>query len=400
MVVDLAARPHITAGIALASAVAITAGPMAQHLPDLHLAQHLSTVSVSTINLTDASSALDLFAGVENELASLASGAAAASLPAPPTGLPLPIQTWVNTFASAGTNLQTILNTWSKLPFPVAQQVAANWLYYADTYVGSFQNFANAAVKYFGAGGTFWTSLQRAATDFQTGNITTGFGVLYNTLFQTPALDLGTPLQAILKTIPVDITQNLANATKYLNVTGVTQVINYGVLGIPGQMEQALGSSLQAVYNSWTAGDPVGLLTSLANAPGALTNAALNGVNGQYGLLSPAYTLSKFLPPEHTGVLDVVLNYLGPNLANAIASPGAQPIANGGSLATAFQTFVNQLVTGWPSLSNVSGLVSNLGGQLTAILQNVPSFLSNLPSMLGSFTGQIGTLLINLLKLL
>lgn len=104
---ELAARPHISAGVALAAASVIAAGSIAQHLPGLHVAEHLPTVNVAAINLTDASSMMDLFSGVETEFASLASGASAAAVPADVLNLslPVPIQTWVTTFENAGANL-------------------------------------------------------------------------------------------------------------------------------------------------------------------------------------------------------------------------------------------------------------------------------------------------------
>ncbi|QZA18432.1 hypothetical protein K3U93_04320 [Mycobacterium malmoense] len=104
---DLAARSHITAAAALASAAVLAAGPMAQHLPDLHLTQQLSRVSVANINLTDTASALDLFSGVESQLASLANGASAAAVSASLADN-LVVQTWSNTFANAADLLDVV----------------------------------------------------------------------------------------------------------------------------------------------------------------------------------------------------------------------------------------------------------------------------------------------------
>ncbi|ORA68509.1 hypothetical protein BST25_22155 [Mycobacterium heidelbergense] len=293
MVVDLAARPHITAGVILASAAVLAAGPIAQHLPELHLTQPFSRVSISNIQLTDASSSvIDLFSGVENELASIASGAAAAAVPAAaladfinPAALPLPLATWVNTFQNAAINLQTIYNTWSKIPFPVAQQVVANWASYGDLYVSTWQAAAKAAVAlYTGTGTTnVWPTLNSAFNSFASGNITQAVQSLSNAFYFNPVVGIGLPMESMLK-IPAYFTQNLANATNYA-ITGITDIGLVGLDTIPRQVATALGQSLQAASSAWAAGDPVGAISNLLNTPGAVVNTFLNGPTGNTGLL-------------------------------------------------------------------------------------------------------------------
>ncbi|BBZ51754.1 hypothetical protein H7H82_05530 [Mycobacterium heidelbergense] len=388
---DLAARPHITAGIALASAAVLAAGPMAQHLPDVHVVQQLSQVSVSEIQLTGADSVLDLFSGVENELASLASGASAAAVPAAaltdfinPAGLPLPIQTWINTFQTAGTNLQTTANLIQALPFPTLQQIAANWASYGDLYVGPYQVSANAAVNFYTgtAKADFWPLLNTAFNQIASGNISTAVNNLYLAFFQDPFVSIGEPLEKILQ-IPAYFTQNLANATKYLTTTGIA-LTAADLLAALSQTQSALGKSLQAASSAWAGGDPVGAISNLLNTPGAMVNGFLNGTNGTNGALGLL----------NTGVLKTI----APGLAKSIVAPNAVNIATGGSLQAALQGFANQLINGWPSLSNA---VSGVSSGLTTLLQSVSS---NLPSMLSSFGAtlatNIGLLISNLLKLL
>ncbi|WP_141772792.1 hypothetical protein [Mycobacterium malmoense] len=396
---DLAACPHITTGVALASAAVIAAGPMAQHPPNLHLAQHLPQVSVSDINLTDtADSAIDLFAGVENELGTLANGASAAAVPASaltdvfsPITQNLVVQTWINTFQNAGTNLQYIYNTsWGGIPAPVLQQVAANWLAYANLYVGSYQTAASAGVKYFTGTtpGLFQPTIQAMLTAFQAGNFPSAFTDLYQAFIFLPFEASGLPLEKILN-IPADITTNLAAATKYMTTTGVTLLGLY-VLNLVSEPFHALGNSLQAVNDFWAAGNPLAALTNLANVPGAVANSLLNGVGGTDGLLS-----------HPLGLLSIAANTMSPGLAKAIVAPNAANIASGGGLSTAFQGFANQLINGWPSLAPV---VNDLGAGLTHLLQSIPSVVSNLPSILSNFGGvlasDMGLLISNLLKLL
>ncbi|BBZ50857.1 hypothetical protein H7H82_20720 [Mycobacterium heidelbergense] len=397
---DLAARPHITAGVALASAAILAAGPMAQHLPNLHLAQHLPQVSVSNINLTGADSVLDLFSGVENELASLASGAAAATVPASlasaafdPTQN-LIAQTWINTFQTAGANLQTIFNTWSQLPVPALQQVAANGISYGNLYVSTYQTAANAAVKYFtsATGNNFQPLLQMAVNDFSTGKISTGVTLLWEALYYLPLENIALPMEKILN-IPAYITQNFANATSQLTSTFVNGAGLYGLINTSAAAAGALGTSLQAVYNAWNAGDTLGAVTNLLNTPGAVTNLFLNGSKPSGGGLFS----SPYIAKNATGLLNWLLNTFSPGFAKDIVAPNAANIATGGSLAGAFQGFANQLINGWPSLSPVIGDIS---AGLTQLLQNLPSVLSNLPSILGNVASQVGTVIIRLLGLL
>ncbi|QZA16676.1 hypothetical protein K3U93_18780 [Mycobacterium malmoense] len=405
---DLAARPHITAGVTLASAAVIAVAPATQHLPDLRLAQQLPQVSVSDIQLTDAATGvIDLFSGVESELASLASGASAAAVPAAaltdfinPAVLPLPLATWVNTFQTAGTNLQYIFGSgkWSKAPFPVLQQVAANWVDYANIYVGAYQQAATNAVNYLAF--YFGPLIRTGLSDLTSGNISGGINALYTALFQNPIEDFGLPLEKTLE-IPAYFLQNLASATQYAVTIGVTQIGLYG-LDAPYQAQTSLGLSLQAAYNAWNAGNPMGALSSLLNTPGATVNGLLNG-SGQ-SILGAGLLSSPAFSHLYNGLVNTVVNTLSPTLAGKIVAPGAVNIETGGSLSAALQSLVNQLVNGWPSLSPVLNNLSNVPAELTSLLQSIPSVLSNLPSILGKFGGalvsNIGLLISNLLKLL
>ncbi|BBZ50610.1 hypothetical protein H7H82_08330 [Mycobacterium heidelbergense] len=403
---DLTARPHITAGITLASAAVLAAGPMAQHLPGLHLAQHLPAVSVSDINLTDASSALDLFSGVESELASIVDGASAAALPASlasaafdPTQN-LIIQTWMKTFSTAGANLQTLYNQWSAIPAPLLQQVLANDIAYGNLYVGTYQAAANAAVKYFTTpvGVSFQRVLNTALADLNAGNLTGAYTNLWSAFVNYPFTAIFQPLNRILG-IPIDITKNLSNATNYLlntNATSGVSQIGLSLLNFVNQPGIAFSASLQAALNAWNAEDPVVAVTDLLNIPGAVTNAVLNGnAAGQFGLISTKGSGLSFGPVETIGIK--VLQ----NVATNIVAPNAANIMSGQSLQAAFQGFVNTLTNGWPSLTPV---VNDLSAGLTQVLNSIPSIVANLPSILGKVggfvSGQVGLLIANLLKLL
>ncbi|OIN80540.1 hypothetical protein BMG05_12350 [Mycobacterium malmoense] len=389
MVVDLAARPHITAGIALASAAVLTAAPVTQHLPNLSVTQHLREVSanIQLTNVTD--SAVDLFAGVESELASLASGASAAATPAGVLdGVVNPLQTWINIIPSALTNVQNLGNDFLKVPFPILQQVAANGAEYGQMYVGAWQTSANAFAKfYFGnTASSFIPVMQRGITDWSKGMIAPALSAFYQALWQDPIINIGEPLENILK-IPIAIAQNLANFTNTTLTDAPIVAVLDGVLAIPLQMKTALSNSLVAAYNAWNAGETLGAITNILDIPGEVTNAAINGTTGNAGLLGS-------LAPG-------LLTSLPQTIAKSIVAPNAQNIANGGSLAAGIQGFVTTLTNGWPSLTASLG---TLGPQLTSILQGIPSALAGLPStlagMAGSLATHLGTLLMQLLKLL
>ncbi|UNB94115.1 hypothetical protein [Mycobacterium malmoense] len=406
---DLAARPHITAGIALASAAVITTGSMVQHLPDLHLPQQLSRVSVSGINLADtASSMIDLFAGVENELASLASGAAASSVPASLVGGVLnpaaafndplavnPIQTWVNLFQNASTNAQYLGNLFMQTPFPVAQQVLANGSYYGTEYVSAYQKAANAAVNMiFGTRSSWGPQLQTAWSLLLNGQVSQAVGQLYNVVWEDPFVLVGEPLEGILKILP-QMATNLQSGLTYTTGGALTLFGLEGFLGVPNAVQITLGASGQAIYNAWVAGDPLGVLTNVADVPGEVLNGMLNGalqgktISG--GILSsPAIT-------NGNGIGYSLLNKILPTLAQDIVTPKAQNILGGGSLAVAFQNFANQLMNGWPSLNSITTAISNgFTHTLPALLQGIPSLVNQA----GGFISSLGTLLINLLRLL
>ncbi|BBZ52878.1 hypothetical protein H7H82_16495 [Mycobacterium heidelbergense] len=402
---DLAARPHITAAVALASAAVLAAGPIAQHLPDLHVAQELRHVSMSEINLTDAASGtMDLFSGVENELASLVGGAAATAVPADTlTSIEswLPIQTWNAVAVGANTNIASLVQQFEAEPFPLLQQVAANWLQYGVEYVTPFKTSSkNLLLLTTSAkpGSGFVAGLQNAWALINAGNISGAVSQLEATLFQNLAVSVGQPLEETL-TFPGQILQNLTNAYNYLTGPILAGIGTQLLLNVPAKFTTSLGNGLQAIYNSWVAADPSGLATNILNLPGAVTNATLNGLINKNGLYNGG------ILSEYNGLVQALFVGTGQNLATQIVAPGSQNISTGGSLQVAAQTFINTLTQGWPAWGTyLNSQLANIPGELTAALQNLPStlpqLLSGFAGAAGAFASQLGTLLINLLKLL
>ncbi|OIN80539.1 hypothetical protein BMG05_12345 [Mycobacterium malmoense] len=380
MVVDLAARPHITAGVALASAAVMAAGTMAQHLPDFQLAQHLPTVSVSDMRLSDASSALDMFSGMANELASLANGASAATVPPLLAGVVNPFQTWIDTFQTAGTNLQTLANDWLQLPAPLLQQVSANWVQYASDYVGAYQSAASGFVKYFfgSAKNDFAGTVATGVTDWMKGNFSAAFNAWGQAVWRNPFEFVGLPLEGILQ-IPKYITSNLSTFTNNF-VTDFSFDIGLPLVTAYTPITTALSGSIGSAITDWDAGETLGAVTNVLDLPGQLTNALLNEVS-----------------LENLGTEIVALPQ---SLAGTIVAPNAQNIAAGGSIGAALQDFGNQLVTGWPS----SSFLTNIPANLPSVLSSGSQLLASLPAQVGgaaaSLASHLATLVMQLLAAL
>ncbi|ORA76111.1 hypothetical protein BST29_24595, partial [Mycobacterium malmoense] len=266
-----------------------------------------------------------------------------------------PIQTWIDVFEAADINIQSLVAQFQEYPFPVPQQVTANFLQYAAEYVQPYQQAGNAAVDYFlGTGNSDFVPLfQSGLTQAAAGNLTGAVSTLGRALWTTPLESIGLPLQRIVEILN-PITQNLANATKYLTGTGLEELGLNFVIYLPQQLESGLGTGLQNVYDSWTAGDPLGAIINAIDIPGIVTNAVLNGnpaKNGTYsdGLISDSYGLAWV-----TGL------YLPQQLAKSIVAPNAQNIMSGGSLSYALGYLANLVTTGFPTPQTVFDNLVNL----------------------------------------
>ncbi|UNB95207.1 hypothetical protein [Mycobacterium malmoense] len=386
---DLAARPYISASVALVGAAVIAAGPMTQHLPGFHVAQHLLPGSELAIDLAAAEdSIMDLFSGVPS---GVMGGAGTIDLPTDLLGEALnpagatgaasdivnPIQTWIDTFSQAGTNLSTIANAWLADPFPILQQVGANLQSYGEIYTSSFHTAANILFQYvFGAQAYgFQYDLAQALHDISIGEISQGmqgFVSTMNALIEVP----GPSLFPILA-IPGDMTQNLTNSLN--SVLGNELVLNNvlaNILNVVNNPLYALGDSLQAVYDGTTSGDPLAALSNLVNIPGAMTNALVNGYEGAF--TSPGLLSTDLFPYGNFGALWTALIYLPQVIATGL---GADAGANGAAAAT------NSLAElGFGNL----GSLGDLGGTFAS---------SMLTDVAGILSADLGTMALNILSM-
>ncbi|OIN79621.1 hypothetical protein BMG05_17195 [Mycobacterium malmoense] len=289
-----------------------------------------------------------------------------------------PIQTWIDTFEAAGINLQSLAAQYALHPFPVPQQIAANFLQYGVQYIKPYTQATNYAVDYFlGTNpNDFVGGMQQAFAAALAGNFSGSQGAvtdLYEALWIHPLVGIGYPLETIPQILN-PITQNLANTTDYLTTTALTNVGAAFTLSLPTVLDVALGASLQNVYNSFAAGDAVGGVINAVDIPGELTNAFLNGslaANGTYtgGLLSDGAT----------GIFKAIGITTAQGLAEKIVAPNAQNIMTGGSISYALGYLLNLLTTGFPTPQTVFDNLVNwvqtylLGGFSGAAAATLPA---------------------------
>ncbi|BBZ49268.1 hypothetical protein H7H82_12955 [Mycobacterium heidelbergense] len=285
-----------------------------------------------------------------------------------------PIQTWVDTFSTLGINLQALWAQFQAVPFALSQQLAANFLQYGVDYVSAFQNAAIAADAQFlntGSSAYFVPGLELAGTELMSGQIAKGVTQLYNTVWNLPITNIGYKLFPLLN-LPGYILQNATNFSNSMAETGVPAFVLQTVFGIPGNFSTALGNGLQAVYDSFTAGDQLGAVINAIDIPGEIANLVLNGTyNGFDGYSEGIFSAA----PGGTNGLVQLLTSGGPQIFAAdMVAPNAQNIVQGGSIATAFGNFVNTLnfwnpaTTSWPT---VQSLFDGILGVFRYVLEDI-----------------------------
>ncbi|ORA66402.1 hypothetical protein BST25_23165, partial [Mycobacterium heidelbergense] len=166
-----------------------------------------------------------------------------------------PIQSWMDLIQTTQTNLQTVTQDFLSLPFPLAQQLAANWLQFGNLYVSTTQIGATDAIKYFTGPGVydFVPLLYTGSRDLIAGNVAGWMSSMVYAFYTGPLVDIGQPMEATL-TIPENMATNFGYAVNTLLTTGVTN-FGYYVVTAPGSVAGTFGSSLQLAINSANSGD-------------------------------------------------------------------------------------------------------------------------------------------------
>jgi hypothetical protein len=335
----VAARPHVTAGIALAGAAAIAVSPMAPPLPDIHLPnQH--ELQAAAVRLTAGWDPLAAWQTALNATSKNASTLADNFFLAPGVGLQQAIVNQVGF-------LNEVLNDPSSIG-TVLQQIATN----AQTVASGLT----------GVGAT-------AATDkaAQAHSVDALHGLLASTL--PTMLPAGVDPATV-----TDVLNVLASPASGLLMAAVGPVISPGVAVLNSAL--AIGAAIQA-------SDPTTALSDLLNVPANVVGSFFNGADLNLDVLVPLIAQSGLLPAGTTiNALDVAFGGL---LSTGSVS---QTYTQGGTL-----TGTSVIHAPGGSILNSIGLnISTVLGT-TPITLNIPSQAVGPLGALESISQTVGVLL-------
>jgi hypothetical protein len=336
---QVAARPHVTAGIALAGAAVIAASPIAPTLPDIHLPnQH--DVQAAAVRLT---------AGWD------------------------PLAAWQNAFTTASGNASTIANNFLLAPGVGLQQAIVNE-------VGFLKEVINDP-------SSIGTVLQQIATNAQTvasGLTGVGASAATNKAAQAHSVDaLHGALLSLLPTMlpagvdPATVTQVLdvlSSPASGLLIGAVGPVISPGVALLNSAL--AVGAALQA-------SDPSAALSDLLNVPANMVNGFFNGADLNLDALVPLIAQSGLLPAGTTinaldfafgGLLSVGSVSQGTYTQNGTITPITTP---GGSILNSLGLNVTTVLGTTPVTLNIASHAVGPLGALESISQTVGVLLGD-----------------------
>ncbi|QRY52544.1 hypothetical protein [Mycolicibacterium septicum] len=229
-----------------------------------------------------------------------------------------PIETLMEALQATAANVQTVANNWQARPAPLMQQVAANWLNYAQIVTKSLTSEITT-IDRIGGQLTDPAFIQAFISNIQQGNIQVAWNSIHSKLVAAGFL-LIAPLTN-MATIPAYMLTNMAAAVKVLASSGLSAIGTAALSAFLGT-GAAFAEGLQGAVDSAKEGDALGALENVANIPGLLVKDVLNNPTG--GLLSP------------TGLLGQLTTRIPQLIAAGIVAPGAQNIFKGGTLDAGF----------------------------------------------------------------
>jgi hypothetical protein len=376
MVMELALRPVITAGVALAGASIIAVTPVAPPLPDIQVSAPAVQLSAATDVLdplaalagtsgaggsviTDVTSTADgLLSGILNpggELSSLGGLDLGALLNLVPAGDPFvnPITTLIDVIATSFANIVGLGGVFIADPAPILEQVITNQIGYAMTLVGAAQSTVSGLVDW--AQG-IPSVLQSVITSIASGDITGGLQNLFDLVTIDLLLDILTPLLNGYSIVG-DIATNIASLLSPSTLEDVLVPVGLGFLEPPFSVVTTFGDTAESIIAAASTGDFVTALSDIVNLPVNLVGAFLNGDNvGDQGILSPTSygTIFELLSARDT-------------IAAAITPPVT--VTNPGDPADL------TALLGGGGLADLGGLLGGLPADLGA----VPADLGTLP---------------------
>jgi hypothetical protein len=318
----VAARPHVTAGIALAGAAVIAASPIAPPLPDIHL-PNPHELQAAAVRLTAGWDPLAPWKTALNAASSNASTLADNFFLAPGVGLQ---QAIVN---QAGF-LNEVINDPSSIG-TVLQQIATN----AQTVASGIT----------GVGGSAATN-----TAAQAHSVDALHGLLVSLL--PGLLPAGTDVATVTQVLDV-----LASPASGLLMGAVGPVISPGVALLNSAL--AVGAALQA-------SDPSAALSDLLNVPANVVGSFFNGADLNLDALVPVIAQSGLLPAGTTiSALDVAFGGLltvGSVSQGTYTTPPVPITTPGGSILNSLGLTVTTDALGVPlTISIPSHAVGPLG---------------------------------------
>lgn len=279
---QLAIRSTFTAGVALASAAVIAVSPISPVAP------RLADATVSAIHTSSA--AVEL------------------------TALTDPITAWMEVFGTTFNNIAHIGGSIAAAPFPILQQVIANQVANGQLLFSSIDAAAMSYIRFFTSAedyqGAYW--LREAAKNLLAGNISGSAANVSAILFRLFAF--ANPLINIMQ-IPIGISQNLVNV--FAAVPQLLMPLGLSVLNPIEGAINASGDIAQGVLDAIKAGDPVGALGAVINAPAVLAGAILNGYyNDLAGLTTGLFTTGASI--LNRGLIQTLLVTIPQAIATAI----------------------------------------------------------------------------------
>ena len=335
----VAARPHVTAGIALAGAAVIAVSPMAPPLPDIHL-PNPHELQAAAVRLT---------AGWD------------------------PLAPWKAALDTASTNATTLADNFLLAPGVGLQQAIVNEVGFLNEVINDPSSIG--------------TVLQQIATNAQTvasGLTGVGASAATNTAAQAHSVDaLHGALLSLLPTMlpagvdPATVTQVLdvlASPASGLLMGAVGPVISPGVALLNSAL--AVGAALQA-------SDPTAALSDLLNVPANVVGSFFNGADLNLDALVPLIAQAGILPAGTTiNALDVAFGGLlsvgsvsqGTYTQNGTITPITTP---GGSILNSIGLNVSTRTRDHPLTLNIPSHAVGPLGALESISQTVGVLLGD-----------------------
>ncbi|MGW4099271.1 hypothetical protein [Mycobacterium sp. NPDC004974] len=293
-----------------------------------------------------------------------------------------PFETLVEALQVTAANVQTVANNWQARPAPLVQQVAANWLNYAQIITKSMTSEITT-IDRIGGQLTDPAFIDALLSNLQQGNIKAAWTSIFSKLVSAGFL-LVAPLTNIAN-IPAYMLTNMAATVKVLASSGLSAVGTAALSAFLGA-GTAIADGLQGAVDSAKEGDALGVLENVANIPGLMVGDVLNNPTG--GLMSP------------TGLLGQLTTRIPQLIAAGIVAPGAQNIFKGGTLDAGFASLtdsVNKLVAaigaglGVPAGATATLDTVSAPKALTAKAPaaNAPSDPASVPSLTTSATNAV-----------